>query len=110
MGLAHWVRFRGGSFQGMPFWAWGLWGLLIVSTVLLSEKAGYDEKSQIIRRLEGFAPTYAQEMEKMGHSKITWKTPPDDPLYLSLIQARLFLWVLIQVSLLYGEELKLLLP
>jgi PAS domain S-box-containing protein len=39
--------------------------------------------------LQGIAPTYARELERLGHSRVTLATPPDDPLYLSLIEAEI---------------------
>jgi signal transduction histidine kinase len=39
--------------------------------------------------LEGFPPTYAQEVERMGHAGITTNTSPNDPAYLAIIAAQL---------------------
>ena len=46
-------------------------------------------KANFQELIQGFAPTYARELERAGHSKITIDTPPDDPLYLKLINTQL---------------------
>jgi len=37
--------------------------------------------------IAGIAPTYAAELEVMGHERLTPATPPDDPDYLRMIEA-----------------------
>lgn len=45
------------------------------------------KQSAILRQLvAGLAPTLAYEFEMLGHSRLTFDTPPDDPLYLALIE------------------------
>lgn len=83
----HSIRKYRGSSKGMPAGLWIVWAVLMIGTAVLSEKSGQDEKAQIISMLEGFAPTYAQEMEKMGHDKITIRTGSGDETYLRLIEA-----------------------
>ena len=51
------------------------------------DAAGHAESRRIESFLEGVAPTYAQEIERMGHSKITLDTSADDPRYLAMIDA-----------------------
>ena len=46
------------------------------------------EADRLRDTLEGFAPTYAAEMQLLGHAKITFDTPADDPGYLALIAAQ----------------------
>lgn len=50
--------------------------------------ADNEERAHIRRRLESFAPTYAAEMEALGHAQITLDTAEDDPTYLRLITAQ----------------------
>lgn len=52
--------------------------------VLASER---HEKKYVQRMVEGFAPTYAQELSRLGHEKITPETPADDPVYLTMIES-----------------------
>ncbi len=87
MGAAHWIRIRRGSRQGMPFWVWSIWALFMAASLFLAEKSGIDEEKQILGMIEGMAPTYAEEMKRLGHEKISVDTPADDPTYLSLIAA-----------------------
>ncbi|MCC7013273.1 MAG: response regulator [Planctomycetes bacterium] len=46
------------------------------------------ERQRMQSSVEGFGPVYAEEMEHLGHARITAQTPPDDPLYLGLIDAQ----------------------
>ncbi|EMI52201.1 response regulator [Rhodopirellula sallentina] len=39
-------------------------------------------------QLIGIAPTYAIELQSLGHELITPETPPDDPTYLAMIEAQ----------------------
>ncbi len=87
MGAAHFLRKHRGALDGMPFWTWAIWGLLMAATVFFAEYSGRQEKKQLMTLLEGSAPTYSREMERMGHDKITWDTAADNPVYLTLIEA-----------------------
>ncbi|HEY5550356.1 MAG TPA: PAS domain S-box protein [Opitutaceae bacterium] len=51
--------------------------------------AGQKAGQQIRQMLEGFPPTYAQEIERLGHASITTNTSPEDPVYLAIIAAQL---------------------
>ncbi|MBL8878693.1 MAG: response regulator [Phycisphaerales bacterium] len=55
------------------------------------DAAGNNERSRLRRMVEGLAPTYAQELHRLGHERITPDTPGDDPTYLDLIEAEI-LW------------------
>jgi CheY-like chemotaxis protein len=50
-------------------------------------QAEKDERTRVRSLIEGFAPTYAAELEMLGHHKVTLNTPADDALYLRLIEA-----------------------
>ncbi|MDX2131984.1 MAG: ATP-binding protein [Planctomycetota bacterium] len=54
----------------------------------LTTRAGRVAMDQIRREVSGFAPTYAQELERLGHHRLTDSTPPDDPTYLAVIDAQ----------------------
>ena len=60
---------------------------IIIGGCLVINWAGEYERSQLQRMLEGFAPTYAQELELMGHANVAEKTAADDPRYLAMIEA-----------------------
>jgi PAS domain S-box-containing protein len=51
------------------------------------ESARLGEMEGLRTMVEGYAPTYAQEIERMGHSEITPETSADDPKYLAMIEA-----------------------
>jgi signal transduction histidine kinase/CheY-like chemotaxis protein len=46
-----------------------------------------NKKRDMLRQMVGgLAPTFAYEFEILGHARIGFDTPPDDPLYLTLIE------------------------
>lgn len=47
------------------------------------------QRENLRRHLIGIAPTYAIELQQLGHADVTPATPPDDPTYLALIEAQL---------------------
>ncbi len=47
------------------------------------------ERHRLKTRIAGFAPTYANELAELGHENITLDTPPDDPLYLKMIDRQI---------------------
>ncbi|MEO8277696.1 MAG: ATP-binding protein [Thermoanaerobaculia bacterium] len=51
------------------------------------ESAGRRAADDLERLVSAMAPTYAAELERMGHSRIGPTTPPDDPGYLEMIAA-----------------------
>jgi signal transduction histidine kinase len=53
------------------------------------EIAARNEQRRLQSMVEGFAPTYASEMQRMEHAAITEKTSPEDPQYLKLIEAQI---------------------
>lgn len=84
--LEFWLRRR--SPHGRLSWsAWPVLAVLLVTGWFLTEAAGRRESRRIQHFLEGIAPTYAQELARMGHARLTLDTPPDDPDYLRMIAA-----------------------
>jgi two-component system, cell cycle sensor histidine kinase and response regulator CckA len=63
--------------------------LILVGGWFLVDAVGHHETRRIRQMVEGLAPTYAAELERMGHGKITLETPPDDPTYLQLTEAEI---------------------
>lgn len=84
--LLYWLRRQEGSTR-LP------WALVLALGALLafgygaSERAVERERARLRAIVEGLGPTYALELSQRGHDRITVDTPPDDPLYLSLIEA-----------------------
>ena len=61
-------------------------GLLALGGPALRQ-AELDEHARLAAMLAGIAPTYAQELETLGHARLSSQAGPEDPLYLSLIAA-----------------------
>ncbi len=70
------------------FLAWAVFLASLPFALLITERAEDRERRYLAEPLEGFAPTYALEMARMGHSRIQLETKLDDPLYLELISAQ----------------------
>src|SRR5215207_3119543 len=68
--------------------AWTALVVLVAGAAVVAEHNGRLEADRLRDTLEGFAPTYAQELERMGHARVSWDTPPDDPAYLAMIDAQ----------------------
>lgn len=67
----------------------GMWIAMVVVLILgalLVAKAERDERKGGRARIEAFASTYAEELQEMGHFRITTETSPDDPGYLAMIE------------------------
>jgi PAS domain S-box-containing protein len=67
---------------------WPIWG--IVSAILIggwwtARNACEDTRENIQRLVSTLSPTYAIELERMGHAKIGLDTKPDDPAYLEIV-------------------------
>ncbi|MBC8010437.1 MAG: PAS domain S-box protein [Burkholderiales bacterium] len=89
-----------GGFAGM---AWGLrrkqprarlsrafWLALVALLVaghFYVEEAGRRPQQRLITLLEGIAPTYAEELSRMGHAELTVESAAGDPRYLTMIAA-----------------------
>lgn len=59
-----------------------------IATIWIGERAVIAEHRHIADLVEGMAPTYAAEMQRLGHDTITCDTAEDDPTYLILIEAQ----------------------
>jgi signal transduction histidine kinase len=53
------------------------------------EMAGERSHRKVEEMILGFASTYALETELLGHRELNFDTPPDDPRYLTIIEAQL---------------------
>ena len=58
---------------------------LVCGSVFFAIRGGENEQQQMIQRIEGLAPTYAFELQQLGHEKITIETPQDDPDYQKML-------------------------
>ena len=68
---------------------WILLPLLTLAGWFLVNSEGEGERKRLRVRIEGLAPTYAEELSSMGHASITTDTPADDPLYLKMIEKQI---------------------
>ncbi len=84
--LEMWLR-RRTPHGRLPWIAWPAMSALLIGGFYLVNAGGRAESLRIREFLQGVAPTYAQELMRMGHAKLTVKTPPDDPDYLRMINA-----------------------
>ncbi len=84
--LELWLRRRRPAGH-LPAWTWPALAALLGAGWFFVGRAGDAEHARIRGFLEGIAPTYALEIERLGHARLTLATPPDDPVYLGLIEA-----------------------
>lgn len=83
-----WLRRRTGGTR-MQAVAWVVLATVLIGGWFLTDRAGAREKRRMREMVEGFPPTYAQEMQRMGHADLTLETPPDDPHFLEMIEAEI---------------------
>ena len=86
-GLLEWWLRRREPRGRLPRWTWPAFAAVLAVGWFIVDAAGDAEHARIEGFLQGVAPTYAQEIERMGHERITRATPPDDPGYLAMIEA-----------------------
>ena len=83
-----WLRRKtAGSRPGVPPAAWMMTIVVLGVGGWFTDRLGHDAREKLERTVIGYAPTYAQEIERLGHATITLDTPPDDPAYLRIIEA-----------------------
>jgi PAS domain-containing protein len=86
VGLELWLRRRPHPGH-LPRWVWpGVLALLAGGWFLVAD-AGEAEGRRIRSFLQGVAPTYAQEITRLGHAGLTLNTAADDPAYLRMVDA-----------------------
>src|SRR5579885_3642108 len=73
----------------LPVWGWAALFSVLIASWFLVEGAERTERTQIRHLVQGIAPTYAREMERLGHARLSLDAKPDDPLYLTLINAEI---------------------
>jgi len=87
-GLLHGYFWRGKRPSAIPLVTW----LLVLGVLgggwFLVEASGRIEVQRMRQMVAGYAPTFAQELARMGHEQITLKTSPEDPRYWQMISAQ----------------------
>lgn len=62
--------------------------LLLIGGFIAVETADRVQRSRMRQQVFGIAPTYAAELQQLGHANIDEQTSPDDPQYLGMIEAQ----------------------
>jgi signal transduction histidine kinase len=87
-GLVHFYLRRAAGGSGLNVRAWIILVLLVGVGGGFAVGAGAHERDRLREQVEGFAPTYAIEMERAGHAGLSLATPADDPRYLAMVEAQ----------------------
>src|SRR6187431_2555172 len=67
--------------------AWAALAVVLGAGYFYVEATGRREAREVERLVSAMAPTYASEIERLGHASLGLDAKPDDPLYLTLIEA-----------------------
>ncbi len=84
--LSRWVSRKTGARLGWHTWA--AMGAIVLATMALALIAERSEHRQLERTVSGMAPTYADELYRQGHEKMSPTTAADDPAYLAMIESQ----------------------
>jgi len=84
----YWTRKRRHA-QGLGVACWMFLAAAFMVGAGATEYFGDRELQQRRDMLTGIAPTYARELESLGHARLSSDTAPDDPHYFGLIQAQI---------------------
>jgi signal transduction histidine kinase/DNA-binding response OmpR family regulator len=69
--------------------AWILIPLILIPGWFFVEAEVKGERARLGKHIGGFAPTYAAELELLGHASITLATDNQDPVYLKMIEKQI---------------------
>jgi len=87
--LDRWIGRKAlGSRRVVPPLAWALLGGLLIGGAWMTDRLGHDARDRVERTMVGYAPTYADALERMGHASVSLDTAADDPAYLAMIDAQ----------------------
>ncbi len=67
--------------------SFGLLALILAAGWFFTRAGGERARAGVEQMVRGYAPTYAQELAKMGHASLPLDTAADDPRYLAMIDA-----------------------
>ncbi|GAB4385682.1 MAG: hypothetical protein Kow0022_12550 [Phycisphaerales bacterium] len=84
--IGHRVLLRLGVRGGLPLYVWALTAGITLFGVWAARIERDRAHTALKERICGFAPTYAEEFRRLGHARIGLDTPPDDPLFLEMIE------------------------
>ena len=83
-----WLR-RTGRAENVPWRLWAAVILLLSIGGVYTEMAGRAASREVQEMVEGFPPTYAVEVERMGHAHLPSDAAADNPIYLAIIEAQI---------------------
>jgi len=86
-GLLHRWIWHGRGRGAAPLLTWLLVVVVLGCGWVFVDESTSRERSERKQIATGYAPTYAEEMERLGHQEITAATPADDPHFWQLIAA-----------------------
>lgn len=72
----------------LPRLVWVIFAAVLGGGWWVTERSGEHAQQESIAQVSALTPTYAHQLARMGHARVTEATPSDDPLYLSLIEAQ----------------------
>ena len=84
--IHYWLHKRAGG-NRTQWIAWAFLMPVLAGGWFATDRAGKGEQQRLREMVEGLPPTYAQEMQRLGHARLTLETAADDPLYTEMIEA-----------------------
>ncbi len=87
LGVHFWIKKKVKS--GLRPIVFVILGFVFFLAWILSEDAGHREAENLRRMLQGLAPTYAYEMQLLGHPSLPLEASANDPTYLALIRRQI---------------------
>jgi PAS domain S-box-containing protein len=80
-----WLRRSKGA-QGLPRVVWAAFLVLVAGAWPLTEIVGVREQDRLRHMIEGLAPTYALELESLGHAQLDFDTATNDARFLTVVE------------------------
>ncbi|HEX8916648.1 MAG TPA: diguanylate cyclase, partial [Humisphaera sp.] len=87
LALDRWVRRTTGRAARLGPATWAGLLAIVVGGVIAGTVAGRWIDRRLRDMIGGLAPTYADQLARLGHDRVTPDTPADDPTYLALVEA-----------------------
>ena len=84
--LVDWMVLRRSLALSARLKLWGVMGLLIAVSVYFSIRRGTQERNRLRESVAGLAPTYANGLAELGHSRLQLGMSEKDPLFLKMIE------------------------
>ncbi|MEO1526618.1 MAG: response regulator [Planctomycetota bacterium] len=79
---------RSGRLHATIDWCGAVLVILLPIGWWWTERTAESTQRVLIRQVRGLAPTYALELEKLGHAEVGLGTPDDHPTYVTIIEAQ----------------------